>query len=88
MESARDLDCFPQDQGRLLWHYLVVNRAGRRLLTSSHPIPDGLWSRVLERASDEKRYTCTIGEMGGDLANEGGHVAKYNAVYFLLQNFL
>ena len=98
IESVDELDCFPQ--APLLWHCLVLNRAGRRFLTSSHPIPDGLWSHVFERASDEKRYTIdevddiasddkryTNGEMGGSVATEGVHIARYNAVYFLVQNF-
>lgn len=37
-------------QALLLWHYLALNRAGRQILASNQPIPDGLWPVVLERA--------------------------------------
>lgn len=85
------LNHFPQCA--LLWHYLCLNSAGRRLLTSSQgqPIPDGLWPHILSRAGggnpdfddDEGGPTCI------PIYNENMKL-KYNgeanAVYFFLQN--
>jgi hypothetical protein len=48
--SLQYMDVFPDiPEPDLLWYYLVLNNAGRRILnTSSQPtIPDGLWPYIL-----------------------------------------
>lgn len=67
----------------LLWHYLVLNRAGRRRLTSSQPFPPGIWPFVLERAGNFGTY-CS-GEMCGGSRSKLMQGARYSAVYFIVQ---
>jgi len=56
----------------LLDYYCTLNRAGRRILsTTQQPVPLGLWSKILERTSVEFSEEET---------------KKVDSIYFLLQN--
>lgn len=62
-----------------LQYYLFMNRAGRRLLNSSQPIPNGWWPRILWRAGDRFHEVARRGSMFF-------RSPWYDAVYFLLRN--
>jgi hypothetical protein len=73
-------------QAPLLRYYANLNRAGRRILSSStQPVPLGLWSLLLERAgtmTTDDYYSSTSSSGGAVTSKRGDH----SAVYFLLQN--
>ena len=68
-------------QHRLLWHYVALNRAGRRIVQSPEPIADGLWPRILARVGPNVRLW---GEKYGYFGID--HNAAANVIYYFLQN--
>lgn len=73
-------------QAPRLWHYVALNRAGRRILaSSSQPIADGLWPLVLERAGTTLWY-WGFNQVALDMGDEREYDGQANAVYYFLQN--
>ena len=70
--SIESLD--PGCEDALLVLYTQLNRAGRRILSTSSPVPSGLWALVLERAGRRR-----------DDDPEPNH-APSQCVYFFLQS--
>ena len=85
IESMHGIASTPQAQ--ILWQYVAMNRARRRLLASSQPIPDGLWPIVLARACKfAMRYSVVAWDMKYDSGYSSTTVTSANAVFYFLRN--
>ena len=73
-------------QAHLLWHYLDMNRSGRRILVYSQPVSDdcgpGSWNEPGKRVS-RPRY-ASLWDFGQPIRPSFSQV---NTVYFFLRNF-
>ncbi len=80
--SVEYLDSFlDMPQAILLHQHVLLNRAGRRILTASDPVPLGLWSQIMERAGTIISYPPPIRNM-----NVSDQESRANAIFFLLSN--
>jgi hypothetical protein len=68
-------------QAILLQHYMDLNRAGRRILTSSDPVPLGLWPWVLERAG-KMNWSSKVYD---EITDAQARVRCANVVFFFLR---
>lgn len=73
-------------QAPLLRYYADLNWAGRRILTTSHPVPLGLWSLILERAAGTMSNMMSKSDPPPPGQASSSISGNYSAIYFLLQN--
>lgn len=82
MNRAMEFPIKQRPQAPLLKYYAVMNRAGRRILSTSDPVPVGLWELILERAG-KGHWPSTHFD---DIQDRKSLLWRANAVYFFLRN--
>ena len=88
IESMHGLGSIVHRQALPVWHCVALNRAGRRILASTQPIPDGLWPHVLERAGQWSTYK-NVYCPNHDKAHHAKWYYQYasvNSIHLFLQN--